>query len=324
MSNESVRILVVDDFEPFRDVVCSMLREHSEFQVIAEASDGLAAVQKAEELQPDLILLDIGLPKLDGIEAARGIRKLSPNSKIIFVSQASSVDVVRTAFATGACGYVVKADAVCELLTTINTVLRGQKCVSSRLVEIVVGFFQSQEKTARHEALFYSDDECFLDGFTQFIGGALKAGNVVIVVATKSHRDSLLLRLQARGVNVVGAIAQGRYISLDAADTLSTFMVNGMPDPVRFLKAAGDLIVGAAKAVKGEYARVAACGECAPLLWAQGNAEAAIQVEHLWNELATTYDVEILCGYPLASFHGEQDGHILLEICAKHSAVRSS
>ena len=325
MSNASVRILLVDDFEPFRDIVRSMLREHPEFQVIAEAADGLAAVQQAEELQPDLILLDIGLPNLNGIEVARRIRKLSPNSKIMFVSQQSSADVVQGTFAVGGCGYVVKTDAVSELMVAINAVLRGEQFVGSRFAGQPFARASDEKALAlRHDVHFYSNDAYFLDGFTQFIEDALEAGSAAVVVATESHRDSLLLRLQARGVNVIGAIEQGRYISLDAADTLSTFMVNGLLDPVRFLKSVGDLIVGAAKAVKGEHAHVAACGECATLLWAQGNAEAAIQVEHLWNEIATRYDVNILCGYPLDSFNGEQGSHIFQEICAQHSAVHSS
>jgi hypothetical protein len=100
-------------------------------------------------------------------------------------------------------------------------------------------------------------------------------------------------------------------------------MVNDQPDPVRFLKVTRDLVLAAAKAAKGEHPRVAACGECAPLLWAQGNAEAAIRVENLWNEIAKTYYVDILCGYPLGSFHAEQDRHIFQRICAEHSAVHS-
>jgi DNA-binding NarL/FixJ family response regulator len=116
---------VVDDYEPFRRIVCSLL----------EGSDGLEAVQKAEELRPDLILLDIGLPTLNGIEAARRIRKLSPESKILFVSQESSADMVQEAFRSGALGYVAKTDAGSELLTAVNAVLRGETFASSRLAE---------------------------------------------------------------------------------------------------------------------------------------------------------------------------------------------
>ena len=142
----------------------------------------------------------------------------------------------------------------------------------------------------------------FLDDLTEFIGAALRAGNAAIVVATESHRDSLLPRLQAYGLDIGAAIEQGRYISLDAADTLSTFMLNVMPDPVRFLKLFGSLIVTAAEAAKGEQARVAVCGECAPLLWAQGNAEAAIRVEQLGNQLAKTYYVIFCAGILWVAF----------------------
>ena len=129
LATSPVRVLVVDDFEPFRRLVLSMLQKQPELQIICEASDGSEAVQKAEELQPELILLDIGLPKLNGIEVARRIRKLSPGSRILFISQESSADLVREALATGARGYVVKTDAGRELLTAVNVVLRGEQFV---------------------------------------------------------------------------------------------------------------------------------------------------------------------------------------------------
>jgi DNA-binding NarL/FixJ family response regulator len=127
----SVRVLVVEDFEPFRRFVCSRVEDSSELQVICVVSDGLEAVQKAEELQPDLILLDIGLPNLNGIEAARRIRKLSPQSKILFVSQESSADVIEEALSLGAMGYVIKSRAGSELLVAMEAVRDGRQFVSS-------------------------------------------------------------------------------------------------------------------------------------------------------------------------------------------------
>ena len=102
-------------------------------QIVGESSDGLEAVHKAEELQPDLIVLDIGLPKLNGIEAARRIRKLSPKSKILLISQESAADVVQEALALGALGYVVKAHAGSELLAAAEAVLEGRQFISSGL-----------------------------------------------------------------------------------------------------------------------------------------------------------------------------------------------
>ena len=122
-----VRILVVDDFEPFRRFVCSILQARPELQVIAEASDGLQAVQKAEELKPDLILLDIGLPGLNGIEAARLIRKLSINSKIVLVSANHDLDIVQEAFRSGISGYVLKSAALSQLFPALNAVIQGEQ-----------------------------------------------------------------------------------------------------------------------------------------------------------------------------------------------------
>lgn len=125
------RTLVVDDSEPWRRRICSILQTQPELRVVAEAADGLEAVQKAKELQPDLILLDIGLPNLNGIEAANRIRQLAPEAKILFLTLYSDQDVVRAALNTGAQGYVLKTDARRELLPAVAGVLGGDDFVSS-------------------------------------------------------------------------------------------------------------------------------------------------------------------------------------------------
>src|SRR5271154_2818323 len=122
LEGSTVRVLVVDDYEPFRRFVCSTLAKKPELQVIGEASDGLEALHKAEELKPNLVVLDIGLPTLNGIEVARRIRKLCPECKILFMSQGSSVDVAQAAFSLGARGYVVKAHAGSELTAAVEAV----------------------------------------------------------------------------------------------------------------------------------------------------------------------------------------------------------
>jgi DNA-binding NarL/FixJ family response regulator len=126
-----IRILVVDDFAPWRGFVSTIAQIRPGWQVISEASDGLEAVQKAEELTPDLILLDIGLPKLNGIEAARQIRQVAPNSKILFVSTHDSWEIAEAALDTGASGYVVKLDAGHELAKAVEAVFQGKRYISS-------------------------------------------------------------------------------------------------------------------------------------------------------------------------------------------------
>ncbi len=119
------------------------------------------------------------------------------------------------------------------------------------------------------------------------------------------------------------AIEHGRFIALDAAQTLSTLLVNGAPDPARFVELAGNLITIGAKSAQGEHPRVAICGECDPPLWKLGTGDAAIQFEQLWNHIAARYEVDILCGYPLSPFQTEHWSHLYASICAEHSRVYS-
>src|SRR5436305_4020146 len=173
----SPRVLVVEDYEPFQRFIRSTLEKKPELQVICSVSDGLEAVQKAQQLQPDLILLDIGLPTLNGIEAARRIREVSPKSKILFLSENRTWDIAEEALRTGAGGYVVKSDAAGELLPAVEAVLKGKRFVSASLAgndltdhkdehtanhsrSEVVPPLQPQNVwiTRRHEAGFYSDE----------------------------------------------------------------------------------------------------------------------------------------------------------------------
>ena len=125
------RVMVVDDFRDWRREVCSILEQHQELSVVGEASDGEEAVKKAAELKPDLIVLDIGLPKLNGIEAAARIAKLSPGSRVLFLSQDNDSGTVQAAFETGALGYVHKLSASDELLSAVAALLQGHRFVSS-------------------------------------------------------------------------------------------------------------------------------------------------------------------------------------------------
>jgi len=125
--------MVADDFKPWCRLIGYMLETDSRLQVVGHALDGLEAVQKAEELQPNLILLDIGLPKLNGIEAAKRIRQVAPKAKILFVSSLNSSDVAKEALRVGGNGYVVKSEVSRELLPAIESVLGGEQFVSRAL-----------------------------------------------------------------------------------------------------------------------------------------------------------------------------------------------
>ena len=129
---QSLKILVVEDFEEYRRVVCSLLQKRTEFK-IELSSDGLEAVQKAETIQPDLILLDIGLPTLNGMEVARRVHKLALGAKILFFSVESEIDLVIEALTLGA-AYVHKPRAQRDLFPALEAVLRGERFVSDGLL----------------------------------------------------------------------------------------------------------------------------------------------------------------------------------------------
>ena len=339
MAESSIRVLVVEDYEPFRRFIHAELKNRPQPQLIGEASDGLEAVEKARALQPDLILLDIGLPRLTGIEAARQIRKCSPQSKILFLSENRSWDIAEEALRAGAGGYVVKSDAAKELWPAVEAVLQGNRFVSSSLAghelpdtsagdssnisrpEQVVAPLPPRNVRTRHEVAFYRNDVAFVDDFARLIEAVLKAGNAVLLIVSESHRAGIFQRLRAGGLDVGAAIVEKRLIPVDAFETVSAIMVNDLPVPARCASLVADLINDAIKGIEGEHPRLAICGECAPRLLAQGNVEAAILLEHLWEEVTRNYQADTLCGYLCDAFPHEESDRIFQRICAEHSAV---
>lgn len=316
----TVRILLADDSPPWHTFVSSVLRSNRDWELVCEVADGAEAIQKAQELKPDLILLDIGLPKINGIDAARQIRQLVPASKILFMSVCDSMDVVEAALKTGADGYVVKADAGSELAKALEAVMQGKRFVSSRARRGSRSNGDHRDKEDCHVVQFYSDDEEFIGHAIRFVGNALKGGGAAIVVATKAHRDCLVHGLNAQGIDVDALLRQGAYVSLDARDALSTFMVNDWPDEARFVEGFGKLIESASKAASAEHPRIAVCGEGVALLCGDGKTEAAIRLEQLCNVLAGKFNVDIFCAYPF-SVHVQDDDCALRAVCAQHSVV---
>ena len=130
METSSFRILIADNFEPWRRYVSSTLEKDQSVQIVGVASDGLEAVQKATELRPDLVLLSVGLPKLNGIEAAKRISEAVPSVKLLFATQIIDPDVMTEAMSNGAHGFIWKMDAARDLLPAIRAIRRGEKFMS--------------------------------------------------------------------------------------------------------------------------------------------------------------------------------------------------
>jgi len=174
-----------------------------------------------------------------------------------------------------------------------------------------------------HVVELYNDDNLLIDVLTRFIGGALAIGDAAIVIATKPHRMELERRLLAHGLDTAKATLQGRYVVLDATETLPKFMVNGSVDETRF----NDIIGGVLSRVQSvlynnnKERRIAAFGELVALLWAEGKPQQAIQVEQLWNDLAKKYSFSLLCAYPVTGFNNDQNIEPFLKMCQEHSGV---
>ena len=175
--------------------------------------------------------------------------------------------------------------------------------------------------SAGHSVQFYEDDSVFLDGVSRCIGAVLSAGNVGLVIATPAHRALIAERLQSLGFDLPLASAEGRYVSLDAAEILSQLPRDGWPDPTRFVDVLGGIIAQAMAAVQSERPAVAIFGEMASLLWAEEKAEAALRLEALWNVLAQTHSFNLLCFYPLSLFPGSGDRERFEKLCVEHARV---
>jgi len=168
-----------------------------------------------------------------------------------------------------------------------------------------------------HFAQFYETDTFLLDGLSDFIGGGLRAGEAALVVATPDHRAGLADRLQAAGLDLDAAQATGHYVALDAAEILTQFVVDGLPDPDRFTEIFGGMVAQAAAG--GRAVRI--FGEMVALLWAEGNYAGTVRLEELWNGLRATHPFVLACGYPITGLDGDALAEPFTGVCRAHAHV---
>ncbi len=172
-----------------------------------------------------------------------------------------------------------------------------------------------------HVLQLYTDDGILIDVLSRFIGGALAVGDAAVVIATKSHRTELERRLSARGLDTAKAAMQGRYVIMDATETLPKFMVNGSVDETRFNDIIGGVLTQVRSAIDDKQCHVAVFGELVALLWAGGKPQEAIRVEQLWNNLAKSHPFSLLCAYPITAFNNDRHVEPFLKMCGQHSGV---
>jgi len=172
-----------------------------------------------------------------------------------------------------------------------------------------------------HVVHFYTEESFLLDPLSGFVGTALGAGDGAVVIARRDHLNALAERLKTNGLDTSCAMKQGRLVMLEAAETLAQFMIDGLPDASLFASVVGSVIANVKTALKTENAHIAAFGEMVAILWEDGNSQAAVRLEQLWNALAKTHRFSLHCAYPMKGFDLEEHSDPFQQICAEHTTV---
>jgi hypothetical protein len=181
--------------------------------------------------------------------------------------------------------------------------------------------FGSDHRLYAHAVQFYLSENFLLSILCNFVVGALKGGDGVVLIAVQSHLDGIVQRLRDYGIDVSALKVRGRYVEMDAHETLSWLMAQGGPDFKRFSQLIGGAIAGAKDACQSAEPRVMVFGELAPLLLVRRQLEAALAVEQFWEMLANRSSFSLLCGYPVTEFAAAGTEESFLQICARHSTV---
>jgi len=297
---------------------------------LGEAENGLVALQKCVETQPDLVLLDIGLPELNGMQVARIIQKLVPSCRIIFLTQENSSEIVEEAFKLGAAGYVVKSRAVNDLIPAMVAARNGRCFIGSGVEHsAIVGLpinnckTSTQDKTPPgsytpapyHYVGFCDHDAAVVSAFAGFIERALNGGKAVLSLLRNTHSDDVLRALHSRGVATKQAISEERLTLVKVESLILELMKEQTADLDHLSHVAAGMLESLRIANPG--APVCACGELAPTLLSRGERELALQVERVFDDVVKHYEIELFCGYVL---NGLAENLPTFEgICSEHS-----
>jgi two-component system nitrate/nitrite response regulator NarL len=297
MSRDPIRVLVVDDHATWRTAIRGALNRVPGVHVIAEAADGAEAVTLAHEQSPDLVLLDVGLPGISGIEAAERISARTPTARILFASNYGEYDIIDAAFRSGARGYMMKAFAAHELQPAVEAVASGRWFVSPARGGRALA--SSPRDPHVHRAVFYASLDARLDDYAKFIAEALGNGRVVLGCVDNPCRDPLRSRLAALGVVLDKEIAAGRITALDTELLVPQLLEGDRISDGKFFAAAIPLLLNAARRSRTPQPAMSAFGDASYSLWRAGEVDAAIRLEQLWDEMSGVFNLELLCGYDI-------------------------
>jgi CheY-like chemotaxis protein len=341
-----MRILIVDDSELMRRGIRSLLGKRTDWLVCGEAKDGLEATEKARELRPDVVLMDLSMPRMGGAEAIRILRAEFPDTAVIIVSQNDPDVLRRHAAELGAYGYIAKGDLTRDLVDMVERVGGNDRSLpdsfylsrSVRAVEDgrgvsadrkVAGGERVQKGLAEawssvltgagprdHIVQLYQDQQFLNRAVCRFAAAAIANGEGVILIPTIAHWDAFKSRLKDE-VDVKAAEERGQLTIVNADEFLPAFLRDGMPDSPVFLALAANVVSRARG--EGRYPKVRCWGEMVSLLWERGDIAASMNLEDLFDQLAQQQNMAVFCSFLMDNFDGEVHARILPRLGENHS-----
>jgi CheY-like chemotaxis protein len=285
----------------------------NDFDVVATAADGRQALSAAQRLEPDLVVLDITMPELDGFQTLRELKRLKSRAKIVFLTMHGEDEHIMEALRCGANGYVLKIRARSDLTAALNHVHAGRFFLPTPSPLALGGHLG-------HILQFYVDDDHFLDSASRFLSTALGCGDTVGVNLNAAHRLGIAQRLSAQGWDVTRIKQQGRYVEFDIADVLSRIMREDRLDAVSLAAIIDDVERARLTSPQGPHCRMTLCGTLAGWLYASGRVDMATELERIWHDRTRGLPFLTLCPYPLAPCAG-LPSKLCLDVCDHHSVV---
>lgn len=333
-----VEVLIADDHDRFRRAIRTVIESEVAYRVCGEARDGIEAVEKIRQLHPDIVLMDIDMPRMDGLQATEIIRREVPDCKVIIVTQNEATIAREQARIVDAKAFVTKSGLTRDLLPTMGRVaMENNSRLAARKSERQVnpgrdaarahGVTASEGEPwfgllgsaapRDHIVQLYQDQQFLNRAVCRFAAAAITNGEGVILVPTVAHWDAFRPRLESEGVDVKAAEKRGQLTIVDADNLLPTFMRDGMPDSPVFLGLAQNVISEARG--DGRYEKVRWWGEMVNILWERGEVAASMQLEDQFDQLAHEQDIAIFCSFLMDNFDGDVHARMLPRLGENHS-----
>jgi CheY-like chemotaxis protein len=307
-----LRVLVADDNASILAKASTRLAR--DFEVVAAVSDGRQALYAARRLDPDVAILDVTMPELDGFQAARELKQSGSRARIVMMTMHDSDEFVAAAIESGAHGYVLKTRMHSDLVSAIDHAIAGRLFVPSLTSLLAIA---PAPGPSRHAMLLGIEPRLFLDDVSRLLAASIRRGDMAAIIGTEATRDGVTERLLAKGCDLAKAIDRGTYVSLDAAEAVSQVMAGGRLD-ARRVAAFVDDFERSRLAVSAS--RLTVVGEMAALLCANDHYEAARQLELTWDDLTRDLPFLTVCCYSVAPFN-DGNPELFPYICASHSAA---